>query len=106
MRQIRLNLLLPNEQFPVGVSFPKEYVRSYETQPTGVVAFLQQYGPALLILGISVGVIGAVVYAVRKSPYLKPTISMETLGIRHGLTAVEASYLLDVKPTEVVKEIL
>ncbi len=98
--------LLPNEQFPVGVSFPKEYVQSYETQPTGVVARLRQYGPALLILGVSVGVIGAVVYAVRKRPYLKPTISMETLGIRHGLTAVEASYLLDVKPTEVVTEIL
>jgi len=31
---------------------------------------------------------------------------METLGIRHGLTAVEASYLLDVKPTRLVTEIL
>ncbi|MDH5782430.1 MAG: hypothetical protein OEZ35_02005 [Candidatus Bathyarchaeota archaeon] len=98
--------LLKNEQFPVGVSFPKEYVQSYETQPTGVVAFLQQYGPALLILGVSVAVIGAVVYVVRKRPYLLPRISMETLGIRHGLTAVEASYLLDVKPKRIVTEIL
>jgi hypothetical protein len=31
---------------------------------------------------------------------------METLGIRHGLTAVEASYLLDMKPTQIVTEIL
>jgi len=98
--------LSPNQQYPVGVSFPKEYVKSFETQPTGVIAFLQHYGPALLTVGISVGVIGAVVYVVRKRPYLMPRISMETLGIRRGLTAVEASYLLDVKPTKIVTEIL
>jgi len=98
--------LSPNQQYKFGVSFPKEYVQSYETRPTGVVAFLQQYGAPLLILGASVGVIGAVVYVVRKRPYLIPKISMETLGIRRGLTAVEASYLLDVKPTKIVTEIL
>jgi hypothetical protein len=31
---------------------------------------------------------------------------METLGIKHGLTAVEASHLLDMKPTSIVTEIL
>ena len=31
---------------------------------------------------------------------------METLGIKRGLTAVEASYLLDLKPTQIVTEIL
>jgi len=98
--------LSPNQRYTFGVSFPKEYVQSYEPQLTGVVAFLQQYGPVLLIFGVSVGVIGAVVYVVRKRPYLMPRISMETLGIRHGLTAVEASYLLDVKPTKIVTEIL
>ncbi|MFQ5836735.1 MAG: hypothetical protein ACE5HG_02665, partial [Candidatus Bathyarchaeia archaeon] len=98
--------LSPNQKYTFGVSFPKEYVQSYVTRPTGVVAFLQQYGPALLIFGVSIAVIGAVVYVVRKRPYLMPTISMETLGIRRGLTAVEASYLLDVKPTKLVTEIL
>jgi hypothetical protein len=98
--------LSPNQRYTFGVSFPKEYVQSYETQPTGVVAFLQQYGPALLIFGVLVVAIGAVVYLVRKRPYLVPSVSMETLGIRQGLTAVEASYLLDVKPTRIVTEIL
>jgi len=101
----RQNLSL-NQKYDFGVSFPKEYVQSYVTKPTGVVAFLQQYGPALLIFGVSVCVIGAVVYVARKRQYLKPAISMETLGIRHGLTAVEASYLLGLKPTEIVTEIL
>jgi len=98
--------LSPNQRYTFGVSFPKEYVQSYETQPTGVVAFLQQYGPALFIFGVLVVGIGAVVYVVRKRPYLVPSVSMETLGIRHGLTAVEASYLLDMKPTRIVTEIL
>ncbi len=31
---------------------------------------------------------------------------MESLGISRGLTAVEASYLLDLKPTQIVTEIL
>ena len=31
---------------------------------------------------------------------------METLGIKRGLTAVEASYLLEMKPTQIVTEIL
>jgi len=98
--------LSPDEQFKVGVSFPKEFVQSYEKQPTGLVAFLQQSGPALFIVGASIAVIGVVVYVVRKRPYLIPSISMETLGIRRGLTAVEASYILDVKPTKIVTEIL
>ncbi len=98
--------LSPNQKYTFGVSFPKEYVQSYVTQPTGIVAFLQQYGLAILIFGVSIAAIGAVVYVVRKRPYLIPTVSIETLGIRHGLTAVEASYLLDVKPTILVTEIL
>jgi hypothetical protein len=31
---------------------------------------------------------------------------METLGVKRGLTAVEASYLLDLKPQQIVTEIL
>jgi hypothetical protein len=98
--------LSPNERFQVGVSFPKEYVQKYEAQPTGVAAFLQQYGSLLFVIGALVATIGVGAYVVRKRPYLIPSISMETLGIKHGLTAVEASYLLDVKPTMLVTEIL
>jgi len=98
--------LAPNKQYPVGVSFPKEYVQNYETQATGLVAFFQQYGPALLVLLVLIVAVVAVALAVRKRAYLMPTISMETLGIRRGLTAVEASYLLDMKPTKIVTEIL
>ena len=98
--------LSPNERYPIGVSFPAEYVQKYEQQPTGVTAFFQTYGPVLLISGFSMVIIIFVIYAARKKSYLAPRVSMETLGIRRGLTAVEASYLLDLKPTQIVTEIL
>lgn len=98
--------LIPNERYPIGVSFPKEYMQSYDKQSTGLIAFFQQYGTVFLALGGFSIVIGAVVYTVRKRPYTLPKINMETLGIRHGLTAVEASYLLDIKPTGIITEIL
>lgn len=98
--------LAPNEQYPIGVSFPAEYVQNYEQQPTGIVAFFQNYGPVLLVGGFSIAVIGLVIYAARKKSYLTPRVSMETLGIRRGLTAVEASYLLGMKPPQIVTEIL
>jgi hypothetical protein len=98
--------LIPGQVYSFGVSFPKEYVQNYETQATGLVAFLQQYGPVLFVLLILIIIAVAVAMAVRKRAYLMPTISMETLGIRRGLTAVEASYLLDMKPTKIVTEIL
>jgi len=98
--------LSQNEKFPVGVSFPKQYVQKYDTQPSGFVAFFQKYGLTLFGFGIIAFMIGAVVVVVRKKSYLMPKISMETLGIRRGLTAVEASYLLGTPPTKIVTETL
>jgi hypothetical protein len=98
--------LSPNKQFPVGVSFPKQYVQYYDVQPSGLVAFFERYGPTLLTFGVIVFIIGAVFVVVRKKSYLLPRISMETLGIRRGFTAVEASYLLEMQPTKIVTEIL
>jgi hypothetical protein len=80
-------------------------VQAYEKKDA-LTDFLQNYGAALLLFGVAIVVVVAVLIATRKSPYKKPTIGVETLGIRRGLTAVEASYLLDLKPTQIVTEIL
>jgi hypothetical protein len=104
--------LLPNERFPIGVSFPAEYVENYEQQPpdggqpSGAISFFQSYGPVLLASGFIIFVAGVIVVVSRKKAYLSPKVSMETLGVKRGLTAVEASYLLDLKPTQIVTEIL
>ena len=81
-------------------------MENYETQPTGITAFFQDYGLILVASVFGVIIIVAVIYAARKKSYLSPLVSMETLGIKRGLTAVEASYLLDMKPTQIVTEIL
>jgi len=94
--------LLPDQRYTFGVAFPKEFISSYVAAPS----WWQRYGIVLGVLGvISVGIVGLVLI-VRKRPYAIPKVSMETLGVRRGLTAVEASYLLDMKPTMIVTEIL
>jgi hypothetical protein len=98
--------LSPGQQYNFGVSFPKQYVQSYEQKPNAVTGLLVQYGPGLAILGVFIVGIVALARVAGKRQYLHPTVSMETLGIRRGLTAVEASYLLDVKPPSIVTEIL
>ncbi|UCH31625.1 MAG: hypothetical protein JSV05_09085 [Candidatus Bathyarchaeota archaeon] len=94
--------LAPNAQYAFGVSFPKEFVDHYEIQEN----FLQKYGLWLGILAILGLIVTLVVFGLRKSAYSKPIISVEALGIRRGLTAVEASYLLDLNPNMIVTEIL
>lgn len=101
--------LSPNQQYTFGVSFPKKYMPNYTPpstpfQPPSSVNFLQLW--PLLFVGLIIIILVVVVFVVRKAPYLLPRMSMETLGIRHGLTAVEASYLLEMKPTMIVTEIL
>jgi hypothetical protein len=90
----------------VGVSYPKLAGWQYEAQPSGGVTFPQNFGPGILLIGFIVFIFVGIIIVIRKKPYLLPRISMESLGIRRGLTAVEASYLLDLPPTKIVTEIL
>ena len=89
--------LQPSEQFPCGVSFPKEYIHSggIDWRVVGWV-FL-----GVLAIGVC-----SVIIVFRKRGYIHPILRIETLGVRRGLTAVEASYLLDFPPTKIVTEIL
>jgi hypothetical protein len=98
--------LAPNEQYLIGISFPAKYLPDYKVQPPPSEDFFGTYafafiGAIFVILALVVAVLVA-----RKKPYTTPKVSMETLGIRRGLTAVEASYLVDMKPTQIVTEIL
>jgi len=98
--------LAPNEQYPIGVSFPAKYLPDYKVQPPPSAGFFESYGLAVIGAAFAVLAIGVAVYVARKKPYLTPRVSTETLGIRRGLTAIEASYLLDMKPTQIVTEML
>ncbi|MEM3551839.1 MAG: hypothetical protein QW222_01360 [Candidatus Bathyarchaeia archaeon] len=105
-----------NEQYPVGVSFPKEYVENYEPLPSyqpPVVTPSPSPSPSplpvvapFLFFTAFIFVLGFVAFAVSKKRYVAPVLCMETLGIRRGLTAVEASYLLGLDPARIVAMIL
>ena len=101
--------LIPDEKFTVGVSYPKQEGWTAFTQGSdGLGNFLEtllMFGVPLLVLGIFILVFFVLIIS-RKKPYTKPTIGVECLGIVRGLTAVEASYLLDLKPAQIVTEIL
>ncbi len=101
-------VIQPNEQFTVGVSFPSKFLPNYNPPQTGG-------GIDFGILGTILGVVGVlfalvifvlIIKAVSKISYTSPKVSMESLGAKRGLTAVEASYLLDMKPPQLVTEIL
>jgi hypothetical protein len=91
-----------NQEFPCGVSFPKEYVQHYDVPEKGLEWLLP-------IAFIFFGILVVVVVVYKRVPlrkYMTPNMRMEALGIRHGLTAVEASHLLGLPPTKIVTEIL
>ena len=73
--------LAPNQQYDFGVSFPKEFVTSYEQKATGLVAFFRDYGPAILGFGVFGVILVAIAVVIRKKGYQMPKISMETLGL-------------------------
>ena len=95
--------LQPDERFELGVSFPKEFVEHYETREKGPDWFT--IGALLAVGVVFVGVVLAVLRS-RKPGYITPILRMETLGVRRGLTAVEASHLLGLPPAKIVAEIL
>jgi hypothetical protein len=97
-----------NEQFLVGVSFPAGFMPNYNPPQSGGGIDFEIFGTILGVVGVLVAIVilFLIIRAVSKSSYASPKVSMETLGVKRGLTAVEASYLLDLKPPQIVTEIL
>lgn len=97
-----------NEQFTVGVSFPSRFMPNYNPSQGGGGFDFGAFGVIIGVVGLlaAIVVIALVFRALSKSSYTSPRVGMETLGIKRGLTAVEASYLLDLKPPQIVTEIL
>jgi hypothetical protein len=114
----------PDRQYQFGVSFPKKYVQEVYSEPTigageaviglilGLVGTL--FGSLLpfticggfmlwIILG---GVVGSLRRRGRLMDYLPPLVSVEGMGIKRGLTAVEAAVLLEAPLNRVVTMIL
>ena len=101
-------IIQPNEQFLVGVSFPANFLPNYVPSSGGGGFSLGSYGIVIGVVGVlfAIAIFALIIRALSKSSYTSPKVSMESLGVKRGLTAVEASYLLDMKPPQIVTEIL
>ena len=97
-----------NEQFKVGVSFPSRLMPNYVPQSGGGGFDFGGFGVLLGVAGVlfAIVILALIFRSLSKATYTSPKVGMETLGVKRGLTAVEASYLLDMKPPQVVTEIL
>ncbi len=99
----------PNEQFKVGVSFPSRFMPNYVPSSSSGGGFnIGSFGAVIGVVAVLfvVFIFALIVVSIRKSSYASPKVGMETLGVKRGLTAVEASFLLDMKPPQIVTEIL
>jgi hypothetical protein len=109
-----------DQQYQFGVSFPKKYVREVYSPPSfdfggaiiGLIGAL--FGTLLpfticggVVLWIIIGiVVGSRRQRARLMEYMPPMVSVEGLGIKRGLTAVEAAVLLEAPLNRVLTMIL
>ena len=97
----------PDERFDVAVSYPKQEGWTSFTQTSDdLTGLFDSFWILLLVGGLIFAILIVIVLSKQKLPYIKPTVGIESLGLLRGLTAVEASYLLDLKPPKIVTEIL
>lgn len=109
-----------DQQYQFGVSFPKKYVREVYSPPSfdfggaivGLIGAL--FGTLLpfticggVVLWIIIGiVVGSRRQRARLMDYMPPMVSVEGLGIKRGLSAVEAAVLLEAPLNRVLTMIL
>ena len=87
------------KSFPAAFHFRRNMLSIMKRAAVGTYVGYTLFGVFVISI-VSAGLV------LRKRGYINPVLRIETLGIRHGLTAVEASYLLGFPPTKIVTEIL
>ena len=102
-------LYKPNEQFLVGVSFPAKFLPNYiPSFGRGRIQLWTLWDCYRSCWGFICNChfwLNHLEHSA-KAPMLRPKLVWKRLGVKRGLTAVEASYLLDLKPPQIVTEIL
>lgn len=102
-------VLQPNQQYPIGVSFPSEFLPNFKPAEPGILDgfdFVSLIALTVFVVVFLIIIIAVAASYAKKNTYSAPKVSMETLGVKRGLTAVEASSLLEFKPAQIVTEIL
>ncbi len=109
----------PSRQYIFGASFPRQYVAPDAVQepPSFLIATLTSIFTAVTSTicnpgcWVTLGVTGLIVFSIysqqrRKMRYLPPRIKVEGVGIKRGLTAIEAAILMETPLDKVMTMIL
>ncbi|MBU0705468.1 MAG: DUF2207 domain-containing protein, partial [Chloroflexi bacterium] len=108
----------PDQQYIFGASFPRQYVSvgAIQTGPSALDTFFSAFTSAIscccnpipIFFLIVAGFIGLSVWGQRKRKmqYLPPSMKVEGVGVKRGLTAVEAAILLEIPLNKVMTMIL
>lgn len=110
----------PDQPYTFGVSFPDKYVREVYAQPSAGLGekmgalFTMLFStlmPVTICGGVGLWIIlGAVIGSLRRRrrrmDYMPPLVSVEGMGVKRGLTAVEAAILLEAALNKVLTMIL
>jgi len=91
--------LVEGERFTVGVSFPSSLMPSYKPEgglSLSTILIISGLGIIALVVGL------AVVRNVRRGTYVRPNMKIESMGVKAGLSAVEAAQLIGLKPQKVL----
>jgi hypothetical protein len=105
----------PSQAYTFGASFPRKYVEEsviqqspsfLSTLVSKVVSFL--CNPVVLVIGfiVLIVVITSRANARRRMKYLPPSMQVEGVGIKRGLTAVEAAIVLETPLNKVLTMML
>ncbi|MBC7249923.1 MAG: hypothetical protein H5T62_06515 [Anaerolineae bacterium] len=105
------------KQYKYGVSFPRKYVDTVYKPPAFNTSIFGRLTDALCnsplccffafgLLWVGVVALGSVQSRRRRLKYLPPTLAVEGVGIKRGLTAVEAAILLETPLNKVLTMIL
>ncbi len=99
--------------YQFGVSFPIQYVDVvYKAPLIDFAALIEKLtNPAVCVIGFVLWVIAAQIFITlmrnrRRLKYLPPSLSVEGVGVKRGLTAVEAAILLEIPLNKVLTMIL
>lgn len=112
----------PSKQYKFGVGFPKRYVDVISTPPSsaalsldslledimGCLGTLFCVGAFVLlpVLGVLSSIFSALNVRRQRMKYLPPVVGVEGVGVKRGLTAVEAAILLETPLDKVLTMIL
>jgi len=109
----------PSRQYVFGASFPKKYIPkdaivrkvkhrfSFGLFIGAILARFAGSCPCIIVgFFVFLAVIGVINSSKRKMKYLPPALSVEGVGIKRGLTAVESAILLELPLNKVASMIL